>query len=884
MAWNANGLLQHKDELQATLHIENIDICLISETHFTRESYIKLTGYTIYHTTHPANTARGGSALIIRNNIPHYEEEKYATPSIQATTVTLLSTNQTLTVSAIYCPPRHLISADQYLTFFCSLKDRFIIGGDFNAKHTHWGSRLTTPKGRQLYTAAINHNCEFVSTRKPTYWPSDQSKTPDLIDFFITKNISPNYMQIDEGNGLTSDHSPILLTISEHIITKDRKPTLTNNLTDWDYFNFLLDNSINLRVPLQTPDQLDEEVHHFTTHIQNAAWKSTPTVKTKFRGPNYPREIREMIVRKRRARRRWHQSRAPQDKATLNRISQQLTKELKDIKNYSFNIFLTNLTADKSTDYSLWKAAKCPKQPQTHVTPIRKPNGQWARTNNDKTITFATHLETRFQPHPGTDNLPVLPSNSYEDTIPLVTPKEVKEEIYTNLQTRKTPGFDLITGVILKKLQRKALVKLTTLINAAIRLKYVPISWKVSEIILVPKPGKNHTEVESYRPIALLPTMAKLLEKLILKRLNPIISKYQLIPPHQFGFRSKHSTIDQVHRITEVIEKALEEQKVCSALFLDVSQAFDRVWHDGLLHKLRSLLPEPFYLFLKSYLHERQFRIKYETTYSPLSQLRAGVPQGSVLGPVLYLLYINDVPQTPDSTIATFADDTAVMATGRTPSESTAKLRRAAENIVSWTHKWRIKLNEAKSTFVHFTNQKTFHQTITLNGVTLQPANTAKYLGMTLDTKLRWKAHVKKKHQELQIKLRKLYWLIGPRSHLSIHNKLLLYKQILKPVWLYGAPLWGCATKSNISVIQRFQNKVLRCIVNAPWYTRNTDLHRDLGVVSVLSAIKRCATSHHIRLQHHTNVEAASLLYHGNITRRLKRTKPFELLLQPLDG
>lgn len=176
---------------------------------------------------------------------------------------------------------------------------------------------------------------------------------------------------------------------------------------------------------------------------------------------------------------------------------------------------------------------------------------------------------------------------------------------------------------------------------------------------MIPKPGKNHSEVESYRPIALLPIMSKLFKKLFLKRLKPIIEKYQLVPSHQFGFRNKHSTIDQVHRITHIIEKSLEHKKVCSAIFLDIAQAFDRVWHNGLLHKLKSILLDLYYQLLKSYLNERKFRIKHEDAYSELKEIRAGVPQGSVLGLVLYLLCINDVPKTPNCMVATFADDTA---------------------------------------------------------------------------------------------------------------------------------------------------------------------------------------------------------------------------------
>jgi hypothetical protein len=116
-------------------------------------------------------------------------------------------------------------------------------------------------------------------------------------------------------------------------------------------------------------------------------------------------------------------------------------------------------------------------------------------------------------------------------------------------------------------------------------------------------------------------------------------------------------------------------------------------------------------------------------------------------------------------------------------------------------------------------------------------ANTAKYLGMTLDAKLQWKEHIKKNCDELNIKFRKMYWLLGRNFELSVHNKLTLYKQVIRPVWSYGIQLWGCASESNIQLIQRYQNKVLKCIVNAPWYVRNSDLHRDLGIETVTDII-----------------------------------------------
>ena len=122
-----------------------------------------------------------------------------------------------------------------------------------------------------------------------------------------------------------------------------------------------------------------------------------------------------------------------------------------------------------------------------------------------------------------------------------------------------------------------------------------------------------------------------------------------------------------------------------------------------------------------------------------------------------------------------------------------------------------------------------------------------------------------------------MYWLIGRKSVLSTKNKILLYNQVIKPVWTYGIQLWGCTSQENIETIQRFQNKVLRMIVNAPWYIRNTDLYRDLGIKTVAHEIQRYAKDHVLRLRQHVNEEVSRLILSGSQDRRLKRVRPTDL-------
>jgi hypothetical protein len=154
----------------------------------------------------------------------------------------------------------------------------------------------------------------------------------------------------------------------------------------------------------------------------------------------------------------------------------------------------------------------------------------------------------------------------------------------------------------------------------------------------------------------------------------------------------------------------------------------------------------------------------------------------------------------------------------------------------------------------------------------------AKYLGMTLNAKLRWKMHVKEKREELGLIYKNMYFLIGRRSALSMHKRLELYKQILNPVWTFGLQLFGCRKPSNPTIIQRFRNKVLRNVIDASWYVRNADLHRDLKMDMVTAEIRRLARKHEERLLHHENVEAIQLLDNSELLRKLKRTKPFELV------
>ncbi|KMQ87932.1 reverse transcriptase [Lasius niger] len=618
--WNANGLLQHKSELEIFLEEQRVDVCLISETHFTKESYLKIYGFKIYHTIHPSNNARGGAAVIIRANIKHHEEPKFSLESIQASSVSMQCKRYKFVISAIYSPPRHNIKHEEYKEFLHSLGNSFIAGGDFNANHTHWCSRYSSAKGKELLLAGRSLNCEFLSSGSPGYWPTDVNRLPDVINFFVVRGLSANYIKVETCLELSSDHTPVILTLSDSIIYKEPSSSLTNKKTDWDKYSTYLEENI-LNVPLKTYDQIENEV-------------------------------KEMLKERRKARRNWQKTRDPERKTILNR-----------------NVVL---------NYLYWPVS---------APPIRKPDGKWARSNQEKADLHANYLEKIFQPNESQDRYTAeldAPAEVLQEYTPInhISPKEILDEI-CRLKLKKAPGFDLVTVRMLKELPHKGVMKLAHLFNADLRLRYFPNQWKIAEVITIPKVGKPLNEISSHRPISLLPVISKVFEKLSIMRLKAIMEENQLIPEHQFGFQDKHSTLDQVHRITDLIEIALEKKKVCSAVLLDVSQAFDRVWHKGLVYKLRNMLPKSFSSLLKSYLQDRCFRVRFEDAYSNFRRIAAGVPQSSVLGPILYLLYSADIPNSPGVRVATFADDTAILATGGDSTISTLNYSKILTSLLT---------------------------------------------------------------------------------------------------------------------------------------------------------------------------------------------------------
>ena len=785
-----------------------------------------------------------------------------------------------ITISAAYCPPRHNNKKEDYQSFFSTLGNKFIAGGDYNSKHVLWGSRLTTTKGRELAKLMQEENYYYMSTGTPTYWPTDPQKTPDLLDFFVTKGLSSTYADVTPSFELSSDHTPVIATISSSVIYKQPTPKLHNNKTNWDTYREIIDNNINLSIRIKTPEDLNTTLKTLIDTLQKAARRSTPQQITKIITNNIPVEIKQILKEKRKARNTWHRTHAPADKTKYNQLSNKLKNKLKEMREATLEDYVTNLSR---FDHSVWKPIKNLKRPKDTSPPVRATTpaiGPWARSNKEKAELFAEHYSNTFKPH---NNDPNDLSEEEESTLTeehrtlkLTTPKEING-IIKSLSLRKSPGPDQITAKMLKELPRKGFVLLAYIFNGILRMSYWPIALKLSQIITIIKPGKDPSDIASYRPISLTSVISKVFEKILLRRIKDDLTTNTWIPQHQFGFRPGHTTIQQVHRIIDDINKSLEAGNYCTAAFLDVSQAFDRVWHDGLLFKIRKTLRPPYPKLFKSYLNDRYFQTKVGSETSEIYPIEAGVPQGSVLGPMLYVLFTSDIPTSTNTTTGTFADDTAILSSNKSLELATVHLQQHLDTLQDWFKKWRIKINESKSVHITFTLRKKKPTVVHINNAVIPSKEEVKYLGMHLDCKMTWKCHIIKKRKQIDLLIKQMSWLLGRRSKLSLENKILIYKTVIIPIWTYGIELWGCASKSNINIIQRSQSKILRMLVDAPWYVSNETLHQDLNLKFVKEIILDRSRQHMSKIETHEN-ELLQPLREPINNRRLKRTWPNDLI------
>ena len=408
------------------------------------------------------------------------------------------------------------------------------------------------------------------------------------------------------------------------------------------------------------------------------------------------------------------------------------------------------------------------------------------------------------------------------------TPDDVYN-ILTRLNIHKSTGHDRISNRMLKLTAVQICKPLSDIFNLSLRSGTFPNSWKKSNICPVFK-KLDRQQVENYRPISLLCNTSKILERLVFNKLYEYLVSNGLLTSRNSGFKKKDSTTSQLLSICHKIYNGLDSKKFVRMVFLDASRAFDKVWHTGVIFKLKQFgITGSLLKWFHSYLSDRVQRVVLEGHESSWLNVEAGVPQGSILGPLLFLIYTNDIVNNLKTDIHLFADDSSLLALSNDPVQAAADLNHDLNKMNSWAKQWLKTFNASKTVSMSFYTTKipTNLPQLLLNNVSINEVNEHTHLGLTLSSDMSWDAHISKV-------ITKANKCIGILQYLkfSVPRPILeqLYKTIVLPVIDYGDIIYDNCTVVQKHRLDTIHHKAARIVSGAlPSTSTNKLLEMELG-------------------------------------------------------
>jgi hypothetical protein len=387
-------------------------------------------------------------------------------------------------------------------------------------------------------------------------------------------------------------------------------------------------------------------------------------------------------------------------------------------------------------------------------------------------------------------------------------------KILRGLEVSKAIGPDGISPVILKECCDVLSPSLCVLFNLSLSKGYVPADWRLANVVPIFKSGDKQS-IANYRPVSLLSIISKVFERCIHNRIYPYIS--HCITDYQHGFVKGKSTCSQMLRFTDFIGSCLDNNSQVDVIYLDFAKAFDTVPHNLLLKKLSMYgFGGNMLRWFSSYLSNRHQRVVIDGNNSNWLPVLSGVPQGSILGPLMFILYINDIHTCINySNIALFADDTKLY-TNVKSNEDCVNLQKDLDSMLEWGKKWKMKLNISKCKILTITlKNEPINYNYIMYGENLQRCTNIKDIGVFIDDKLNWNQHV----QTTVCKARRITGLIKRTVGCSAPNsvKKQLYMSLVRSSLEYCSPVWSGTSVQNIVKIERIQRYVTRFILNYSW-------------------------------------------------------------------
>ena len=733
------------------------EIILLNSHGLKSNESLKIPGYTCYK-VNSEESLSDGSAIAVKHKLKHKLIDDFETDFLA---IEIHTTQGPLVIATTYLPPRrpYLPFPDVYRLI--NNNTPTLILGDFNCSHTQFGNRTNNTVGKSIINLINQGKLIHLGPQFPTFIRQESATNPDKI--FSNKH---NYLNtyIEHGNITSSDHIPIILTVSTKPIFIKTKENYQFKRADWDKFQQILDDKVTEKnLNNSNVNQIEMEMSNWMNAVKYAMNQTIPknTHKPLYQTKSTP-QIRQLE----------HEYSTLRANAEINgwtqeryRLHTQIRHQIRELcmeafnKNWEDNI--TNTIQVSHDTKAFWRKIKQLKgNSHTHTNYLEDHEGNKYYTEEEQCSIMentwrdifriteedeqsfdeqhSTHIETYIQLHSHrtkpffNSDFTRLDNHSFY-TRP-VTPEEIKKHI--NKFKNKAPGSSSINKNVLEKCPNKTIKALTNIFNACLSIGHFPKILKSAVIKFIPKENKNPKNPINYRPISLLETPGKILEKVILSRLNAFLVDNKVIKDRQHGFRANRGTATAIATTYEKIANALADKNQVIVVLRDVSKAFDKVWHSGLKYKLLQFgLPSILEKILCTFLDDRSANISIGNHLSQTISIFSGVPQGSVLSPTLYSLFTNDLPPAGQGCFdLLYADDITQVVTTPSKSKLMMKIRLEREicRINRYEKQWKIKTNEEKFKIIPIAQYKT--EPIIINGRRINTSKDGKFLGLKLQS------------------------------------------------------------------------------------------------------------------------------------------------------
>ncbi|CAF2082225.1 unnamed protein product, partial [Rotaria magnacalcarata] len=794
------------------LYSKKPHIVLLSETWLTAKIVPRFINYKYYRKDRSNNG--GGLMILLRQDLEGVPVELKAFNNgvLEYQTMEIQLKNEKIKIFNCYNPNKNL-RPKEIIHYIQQLGRVYIIGGDFNAHHGVWSSAeiKNNSSGNSLVEILlVDPNLVLLTPcGLPTYrCPRNYGEsTLDLT--FTSGNISDKF-SVALGPYLGSDHVPVIIESSLEInkITKKCLPKWNVKAVDWKAWKDLLET----RKP-NFPEDVENFNERFTEELKEVSSKlikvKTGSNQIKYNKPWWSEECSKAVALTRRAFNVVKNNPTGDNRSNFRKLEAKKKKIILKTKRESWKVYCSQLT-DSSPVSKVWET-------------IRKIKGTYRESaypiQSTRILTdFAKAEKFAESILPNSINAPrrnkegdvvSLLSSSGESIEDSVVQEEKEgyntrftvNELQTTidqLKVKTQSGIDNIPYIFLKNLNANFFHGLLALINLSWRRHTLPSTWKEAIILPILKMGKDPSNITSYRPISLLSTIGKVMEKLVNNRLTWVLESQQKLGSFQYGFRRGRSTMDHLLILENEIRRGLMGKEIVISLFVDLKSAYDTVNHEELIKKIRELgISGRMFYWLSDFLRNRTFKVVVNGTLSNKKEMTTGTPQGSILSPLLFNIAVCDLPDSPNTIKLAFADDLSYHYRGKDIEEGIKAIQDAINQLEAFTKIMGFIINPEKSKIMIFTRKRICLEKITnvYMGTTKIPFVTEHtVLGMTLDSpRLTWGKHIKKLKTDCLSRLQTLKAVSGTSWGADRKTLKIFYNSFVLSKLNYGSILYESA-------------------------------------------------------------------------------------------